>query len=294
MGKLYVVATPIGNLSDISPRAAKCLAEVDIIAAEDTRRTMKLLAHLGIKTKVVSSHKYNEAERNWIIDAIAAQNIDAAIVSDAGTPCISDPGGVLVDSALKQGIEVVALPGPSSVTAALSVCGFSFTSFAFHSFAPRTKKERTAFLTSLFSSDIDTHVFFESPKRIADLFTFISGFLSEDSTPARFFVINDITKLHERAYRGSAGEILEKLAGNPSSDLGEYTVVVNFAPQAGAGGSSPAQAELPPEALLAGIMAEEGVDVKTAVGKAAERYANISKKAFYSASLRLKSMFSDD
>ena len=142
MPRLYVVATPIGNLSDMTPRAIETLKSVDLIAAEDTRVTRALLNHFGIDTPTVSNHQHNEEHRaSPLIEKMLEENLNMAVVTDAGTPCISDPGSVLVREAAAAGVEVLAVPGPTAMASALSVSGFDTREFAFYGFLPRGKKE---------------------------------------------------------------------------------------------------------------------------------------------------------
>jgi 16S rRNA (cytidine1402-2'-O)-methyltransferase len=141
-GTLYIVATPIGNLNDMTPRALETLKNVSLIAAEDTRVTRALLNHFGIDTPTVSNHQHNEGHRaSSLIERMIEENIDTAVVTDAGTPCISDPGSVFVHEAAAAGIELLAVPGPTAMASALSVSGFDTREFAFYGFLPRAKKE---------------------------------------------------------------------------------------------------------------------------------------------------------
>jgi 16S rRNA (cytidine1402-2'-O)-methyltransferase len=163
---LYVVATPIGNLGDISRRACQILSEVDLIAAEDTRRTKRLLDDIGITTKLTSYHVHNEARTTEALMLQLENGADIALVSDAGTPLISDPGFLLVKEALFRGISVVPIPGPSAVTTALSVAGIPTTRFIFEGFAPAKSTGRKAFFET-FVRESRTIVYFEAPHRIA-------------------------------------------------------------------------------------------------------------------------------
>jgi 16S rRNA (cytidine1402-2'-O)-methyltransferase len=225
MAKLYVVATPIGNLSDITHRALEVLRSVGLVAAEDTRRTKGMLAHFDIHVPVISNYKHNEVKRaRQLIERMLTENIDVAVVSDAGTPCISDPGGVLVEAAHENGVTVHAIPGASSVTAALSVSGFGFTSFVFMGFVPRVNKERDEFLNIMGGGNFDVYVLFESPNRIMKTLAAVS-----DLYPGCMAcVINDITKFHERTYRGKITDVIEMIAGFPNAHLGEYTAVLKL------------------------------------------------------------------
>jgi 16S rRNA (cytidine1402-2'-O)-methyltransferase len=223
-GKLFVVATPIGNGGDITDRARRVLAEADIVAAEDTRTTKKLFAMLGIRNKMVSNHKFNESRQSdyLVSEMLGGRNV--AIVSDAGTPCISDPGHAAVAAAVAAGIDAVCVCGASSVAAALSVSGFFFTSYAFYGFFPRDGKGAGEALRRAAGGDVPVSVFFESPKRIQKTLCAMAG--AEELAGAEICLCNDLTKLHERIYRGAPQAVLDEVAGNPSSGKGEYTLVL--------------------------------------------------------------------
>lgn len=291
MGKLYVVATPIGNLSDISERALATLKSVNLIAAEDTRRTLQLLNHFDIKTPVVSYHKYNEQDRSGeLITRMKNEGIDVALVSDAGTPCISDPGCILVAKARKQGIEVIAIPGASAITAALSVCGFIFDRFCFLGFIPRTKKEKEAFFNTLLTPDIKTFVLYESPNRIVNSLKEISLKLPGCNA----FVINDISKYYEKTYSGSISEVVLQLETEQNAGLGEYTIILqkdresSVQPdkeQATGGGEN-----ISIEALLIDEMVRTGCSLKEAIAVVSSRSSDFGKNEVYKASLRLKEL----
>ena len=156
-----MVATPIGNIADITDRARQVLSDVDFIAAEDTRTTGLLLKALGIGNRVVSNHKFNEKHREDYILSALADGRDVAVVSDAGTPCMSDPGGIIVRAAVGRGIGVTAVCGPSSVAAALSVCGFVFDSFAFYGFLPRSQADIRRRIADAARAGVNVSVFFD-------------------------------------------------------------------------------------------------------------------------------------
>ncbi|MCL2432993.1 MAG: 16S rRNA (cytidine(1402)-2'-O)-methyltransferase, partial [Clostridia bacterium] len=196
MPTLYIVATPIGNLADLTPRALETLQKVDLIAAEDTRRTRGLLQHHKLETKLISYHQHNESARaHELVARMQTEKINIALVSDAGTPCISDPGGILVAQAAQNNIEVIAVPGPCAVAAALSICGFPFTTFTFSGFAPRDRKGLEAFCTQIKAAQSDLFVFYESPMRIVKTLQTMSTALPG----AHMCACNDLTKRHERA-----------------------------------------------------------------------------------------------
>ncbi len=278
-GRLFVVATPIGNREDITERARRVLSEADIIAAEDTRKTQQLLNMLGIRARTVSNHKFNEEKQveKLISELISGKNV--AVVSDAGTPCISDPGGVLVEAAAKAGIPIEGVSGASAVVTALSVSGLRFVEFAFRGFLPRTDGElKEAFAAA--KNGCSTNVFFESPNRVKRSLAVLSAF----EPGAKVCLCNDLTKLHERHYRGSVEEVLAELEENPNAEKGEYTLVVQFAPAV-----EKEEKMLSDEALLVDKMLADGCTMKDAI--AALAADGRSKKALYAASLRLKELF---
>lgn len=206
---LYIVATPIGNLDDITLRAIKTLEEVDFIFAEDTRVTKKLLNHLGIE-KIV--YRYDEHTKMHQVSNIAnmlENGNKIALVTDAGTPCISDPGFEVVDEALKIGIKVIPIPGPSAMTAAASVAGISTRRFCFEGFLPK-KKGRQTLLKSL-AEEERTIVIFESPHRIEKTLRDIETFIGVREV----VIVREITKIYEEILRGTTTELIEKLSKNP-------------------------------------------------------------------------------
>ena len=282
-GKLYIVATPIGNSEDITDRARKILSEADLVAAEDTRTTMRLFSLLGIENKMVSCHKFNEKKQtDFLVDELLnGKNI--ALVSDAGTPCISDPGHIVVKNAVEKGIDVVGVSGPSSVVTALSVSGFEFVDFAFLGFWPRNKKETEDLLGKIRGSKISVFVFFESPKRIKKTLQAIVLELPD----SEICLCNDLTKMYERIYRGSPQAVLEKLENNPSAEKGEYAFVLHVPQQEK---KTIALDEIPShEAMLIDHIVKNGGSVKEAIQSLQEKYkSQISKKEFYAAALRLK------
>ena len=242
MPRLYVVATPIGNLSDLSPRAIETLKGVDLIAAEDTRVTRALLNHFGIDTPCVSNHQHNEAQRAASLpQRMLAEDLTVAVVTDAGTPCISDPGSVLAREAAQLGIEVLAVPGPTAMASALSVSGFDTREFAFYGFLPRQRKELREKLLSMKRSGVPIGVVHESPHRVIELVRTIC----ETLPGCRISASCDLTKLHEKTIRGTADEVLHMLEENEKAEKGEYCLVLDMA-----------QAELPPEKEVCGVSLE--------------------------------------
>jgi len=225
MPRLYVVATPIGNLSDISPRALEALRSADLIAAEDTRVTRALLNHFAIDTPAVSNHQHNEEQRACpLVERMLAENLTVAVVTDAGTPCISDPGSVLVREAAAAGIEVLAVPGPTAMASALSVSGFDTREFAFYGFLPRGRKELREKLVAMKRSGVSVGVVHESPHRVIDLMEAVA-----DTLPGcRVSASCDLTKLYEKTIRGDARDVLAMLRANEKAEKGEYCLVLDM------------------------------------------------------------------
>ncbi len=284
MGKLYVVATPIGNLSDITERALDTLRSADLVAAEDTRRTLPLLRHFSIGTPLVSYHKFNEREKSIeLIEKILGEDISVALVSDAGTPSISDPGCIIVAAARERGIEVTAIPGASAVTAALSVCGFIFDKFTFMGFIPRQKPEKERYYNILFASVVEIFVIYEAGNRITQSL----GELAAAFPEAEVFLINDITKYYERAYRGKIADVATELRAQPNARLGEYTLVLkkNHIP------APPDNSEdISAEARLVDEMVRQGITLKEAIAAVCDKDKKLSKNEVYRASLKLKEL----
>lgn len=282
-GKLYVVATPIGCLDDLTPRAASVLKKVPIIAAEDTRTSWPLLSKLNVSAKLVSYHKFNERSRvDELIDELAAGN-DIALISDAGTPCISDPGCILVEAAADAGYEVVAVCGACAAISALSISGFDLTSFAFYGFVPRENSEIKKLWERILSDSVRSAVFYESPMRIISTITS----LCEHIPAAELCVCNDLTKLHERIYRGTPETVLAELSSNPNHQKGEYSIVMQ-PPEP----EEKSDKALLPEALLLDHILRNECSVKDAVA-AVTKQGIYSKKELYSAGIRLRDMLSE-
>ena len=221
-GTLFVVATPIGNLEDLTPRARQTLAEVDLIAAEDTRHTGRLLSHFGVKTRLLALHDHNEAElADKVIDMLlAGQSI--ALVSDAGTPLVSDPGYRLVKAAHERGVPVSPIPGPSALTATLSVAGLPTDRFCFEGFLPAKKKARFDVLTGLMD-EARTMIFYESVHRIEGALAALSGIFG---TGRIAFIGRELTKMHEQCVYGTLGEIHRQLLDGSIIKKGEFVIVV--------------------------------------------------------------------
>jgi 16S rRNA (cytidine1402-2'-O)-methyltransferase len=224
-GRLQVVATPIGNLADLTARAREALAAADVIAAEDTRHTAALLQALGIARPLISLHQHNESQRAGALLARLAEGETIALVSDAGTPLISDPGYELVRRAAAAGFEVTVIPGVSAITAALAVAGLPTDRFCFEGFLPARASERRAALAAL-AHERRTLVFFEAPHRIAAA---LDDMASELGSGREALVARELTKAHETLYRGTLGELARRAREDVNLARGEITLVVRGA-----------------------------------------------------------------
>ena len=284
-GKLYIVATPIGNSRDMSPRGRDILSSVDIIAAEDTRRAMVLLGKLEIRNKLVSNHKFNEygKARYFVDEMLAGKSI--AVITDAGTPCISDPGNELIRAAVEAGIDVIGVPGCCAAVTALSVSGFDLSSFLFYGFFPRENAERRKLLEKLRRGDTRTFVFYESPKRIMELVDF---FVASEAG-VRMCLCNDLTKLHEMSFRGTPVEVKDKLLAKGNYEKGEYAVVIEIEESYL---FTKTEHTVSAEAMLVDAMVARGVSGKDAVAAVlADENNSYSKNELKAALLNLKKLF---
>ena len=278
---LYVIATPIGNLEDMTPRAVRILGEVDMIAAEDTRHSRVLLSHFNIKTPTFSCHKFNEEKRGSFFISALREGKSIALISDAGTPCISDPGHKLVAMAAAEGFPVVPVCGASAVVAALSVSGFDVSCFSFVGFLPRGKGDISKFLDSVLPGTV---VFYESPLRIEATLRVIY----ETFPMAQICLCNDISKKFERIYHGGVAEVLEELTANENARKGEYACVLHVAEL-----PKPEVEEDTPsiESQLVDILVKQGGTLKDASVVLREKRPSFSKKEIYAAMLRLKELY---
>lgn len=273
-GRLYIVSTPIGNLEDITLRALKVLKEAAFIACEDTRTTRKLLTRYAIGTPLVSYHEHNEIEKAKDLLSILREGKSIALVSDAGTPCISDPGYRLVKLASEHGIEVLSIPGPSASVSALSVSGLPTSSFAFFGFPPRTKKHLTDYLARI-TNYPETLVFYESPNRVTKtLRVMVEVFGDRNISVSR-----EMTKLYEETLRGKVSEVLEALVKR-SEIKGEVTIVVE--------GASAEIGETDPESIDRMLAQHKkiGSSLKDAV-KAVSEESGYSKSKTYKRALQI-------
>lgn len=222
-GTLYIVATPIGNLEDISIRAKGVLADVDLILAEDTRHSKVMLKQFGIMTKICSYHDHNERKQSPLIIRQLQEGISVALISDAGTPLICDPGYHLLLAAHTLGIKVIPIPGPSALISALSVAGFSSERFRFEGYLPARKILRQQRLEALKNEKI-TLIFYEAPHRI---FASIAAMIACFGGARQAMIAKEMTKLHEAIYRGTLADLLLWLDGERNRVKGEFVVVVN-------------------------------------------------------------------
>ncbi|SHK71809.1 16S rRNA (cytidine1402-2'-O)-methyltransferase [Marinobacter antarcticus] len=277
-GTLYIVATPIGNLEDLSSRAAKVLSEVAVIAAEDTRHSGRLLQHLGINKPLIALHDHNERGRvKSILDQLLA-GADVALISDAGTPLISDPGYVLVREARAEGVRVSPIPGPCALVAALSAAGLPTDRFLFVGFLPAKRTGRRTALDEL-RKEISTLVFYESPHRILDT---VSDIMEVMGAHREIVLGREITKTFETFYSGEAAQVLSALTDDPHGSRGEFVVMVRGADKAESGLMAGA---LDVDQLLSLLIAE--LPVKK-VAKIASGLTGLGKNELYQRALELK------
>ena len=275
-GKLYVVATPIGNLADISYRAVETLKRVDLIAAEDTRHVKMLLQHYGITNKLVSLHQHNEDKYSAVLLEKLQSGLSIALVSDAGTPLLSDPGMPLVKMVKDADLDVVPIPGACALIAALSAAGLPVTQFSFEGFLPRTSSARKAFFNErvLFSK---TWIFYESCHRILATLQDMAEIVPLDR---QIVIARELTKLHETIVKTSLGHALELVASNDNMRKGEFVVIVD--------GAAPDKTEhiiTAEQRKLLQVLLRE-CSIKTAVSMAVE-ITGVRKKLLYQAALAM-------
>lgn len=273
-GRLDVIATPIGNIGDLCPRARDSLAAADLVLAEDTRRTGALLAACGITRPLLSLHDHNEAGRvEELLQRLRAGQV-LALVSDAGTPLVSDPGFLLVRAAAAAGIDVRPIAGPSAVTAALAVAGLPTDRFVFEGFLPTARGERASALARL-ALEPRTLVLFEAPHRIAAALAELAAAFGGER---RAVIARELTKLHETIYRGTLAELAARAPGDPDMARGEITLVIAGAPAPAEGDAALLARALPlllrelPPARAAAIAAQlSGVPRQVAYEQATAR-----------------------
>ncbi|MEX0603606.1 MAG: 16S rRNA (cytidine(1402)-2'-O)-methyltransferase [Marinobacter sp.] len=275
-GVLYIVATPIGNLDDLSLRAIDTLKKVDVVAAEDTRHSRRLLQHLGLQKTMLALHDHNERERTEGVLDLLEKGSSIALVSDAGTPLISDPGYVLVKEARIRGLVVTPIPGACALVAALSAAGLPTDRFRFEGFLPAKRVARRAALEAL-KYEMATLVFYESPHRILETAAEIAAAFGAD----RDVVFGrEMTKTFETFYAGAAGDVSSRLAADPYAVKGEFVVMVHGASKA------PEEGVNLDVDLLLGLLTAE-LPVKKAARMAAE-LTGLSKNVLYQRALDLK------
>ena len=285
MPTLYVVATPIGNLGDMTPRGVETLKSVQLIAAEDTRVTQKLLSAFDIHTPLTSCHEHNErGKAALLVERMQNEGIDVAVTTDAGTPCISDPGSILVDCALKAGIPVLAVPGPTAMASALSVSGYPVEEFTFVGFLPRARAELKEKLLDL-ARRSKLAVAHESPHRVAELLHTVWEVLPHTEVSASC----DLTKKFEKTLRGEVKEVLARIEENPKGEKGEYCLVFRWHPE-----------DLPKEEPACALSLEaqlfdgmvRGLTLRESMEEMQKR--GVRKNALYAASLRVKEILAGD
>ena len=282
MGDLYVVATPIGNLSDITIRALDILKTVDYIACEDTRQTIKLLNHYEIKKKMIAYHKFNELSKSDSIIDDLKKGMSVAIVTDAGTPCISDPGYILVKKAREEGINVYGVPGCSAVVTALSVSGLNTSEFAFYGFLSTDNTKFNEEIDRIKNSNVNTFVIYESPKRIVKLFSKLVDVFEN----AYVYIASDLTKLHERGFFGRIDEVYKTIKNDPNIEKGEYAIVIQKENKV-----EIIENEVSIEAMLVDTMIKNKCRLKDAIGLLNSNNKNLKKNDIYNASLNIKELF---
>jgi 16S rRNA (cytidine1402-2'-O)-methyltransferase len=272
---LYLVATPIGNLEDITLRAVRILKEVDLIACEDTRQTQKLLNHYAITTRTISYHEHNEMTRAPELVKELQEGASIALVTDAGMPGISDPGYRLISLAVRHHLPVVPIPGASAFLAALVASGLPTDSFRFSGFLPAKRGERRAVLEAIKDSP-RTQVFYEAPHRVVETLSDVVELLGKDR---HVVIAREVTKLHEEFLRGRAGEVLGTLRAREAVK-GEITLLIGKAEEEETRVGTGTLARPPIRHRVDQIMAEEKVDEKAALKKVAKE-RGISKSEAY-------------
>ena len=273
---LYVVATPIGNLEDMTPRALRILESVALIAAEDTRHSGRLLSHFNIKTPMIAVHDHNERQQQQKIIEKLQQGNDIALISDAGTPLISDPGFILVREVRAAGFQVIPVPGCCAMVAALSAAGIASNRFAFEGFPPAKSQQRLNYFSAL-AAESRTLIFYESPHRIQDsLEAVVSAFGAE----RQVVIARELTKTFETFIGGPACEVLARVVSDPNQRKGEFVLMVEGAPEKDDSALDAKASE------VLDILLEE-LSVKQASALAA-KITGIKKKVLYQAALERK------
>ncbi len=272
-GTLYIVATPIGNLEDITLRAIRILKEVDLIAAEDTRHTRHLLDKYQIENQLTSYHDHNKEEKAPILVARLLDGKSVALVSDAGTPGISDPGYFLINLAIDQNIPVVPIPGATAAVAALSISGLPTDSFVFEGFLPPKQTARLKRLQEL-SGEKRTIIFYEAPHKIVKTIEDLLQVLGD----RRAVITRELTKIHEETIRGALSEIRQRL--NQTTIKGEFTIILHGA------SPEPQKKDIDTTEYLKNLMLHRGLTKKEAIAAAADELG-LPKKEVYRESLKI-------
>ena len=273
-GVLFIVATPIGNLEDITLRGLRVLKEVDLIAAEDTRRTRQLLSHYGIHKPLISYHEHNRRARAESLLAALREGKNIALVTDAGTPGISDPGEHLVRRAIQEAVSIIPVPGPSALIAALSVSGLPTESFLFYGFLPSNSTGRRKLLLSL-KDRPETLIFYESPKRLTAFLEEASHILGQ----RQIVLAREMTKVYEEIYRGTAAELFREMGEEDVK--GEVTIVIE-------GCTTPAKVESSYIAeMLEFYFHETGLSMKEAIERVSAEL-DVPRREVYGESLKIK------
>lgn len=278
-GKLYLVPTPIGNLKDITLRALEVLENADIIAAEDTRQSLKLLNHFNIKKSLFSYHKHNEQGKSEDIINKLKGGMNIALITDAGTPGISDPGSVIVEKCIEQEIEFEVLPGATAITTALVYSGLDTTKFIFRGFLPRENKERNPIVEEI-KNVRDTIILYEAPHRLLDTLEYLLNNIGD----RKIAICRELTKLHEEIYRGKISSALKYFIEN--RPRGEFVLVIE--------GKSEDEIKAEKEALWRDLtikehllkLIESGIEKKDAI-KLVAKERNLPKKEVYKYSTEL-------
>ena len=284
-GSLFLVATPIGNLEDITLRALRVLKQVDLIAAEDTRRTGHLLAHFGITTRTTSLHEHNEKGRVPALVQQVRDGLQLAVVTDAGMPSVSDPGYLIVRQAIDAGLKIEVVPGVSALTTALTGSGLPTDEFRFIGFAPSRAGERKRWLAEKLGSGSGTAVLFEAPGRLIGLL----GDLAASCGDRYVVIAHELTKLHESWHRGWLSDLTREDAMTSLPSRGEFVVLVSDQKQAGAADAPAPPSDAEVAALFEKVTADPQVKRREAINRVAEA-CSLSSKAVYAIVERMKAI----
>jgi len=279
MGILYVIGTPIGNLDDLSKRVIETLNSVDYIACEDTRNSINLLRYLNINKKLISYHKFNEKGKSNNIIEDLKNGMNIGLISDAGCPCISDPGSILVSEAINNHIEVISIPGPSAVITSLMSSGLDTSSFTFYGFFPRENKEIIALCKRIKTDYSKLGIIYESPKRIMKTLELLLNNIGD----IKICLANDLTKKFEKKYYGLISEVINELKNNPNYEKGEYVLIIESIKE------EIKESNVCIEALIIDEIINHNCSLKEAIKLVSDKY-NLSKNDVYNASLKLKTI----